>query len=32
MKPEFHDASLRSMAEFFGGVYTTDEILEALGK
>jgi nicotinamidase-related amidase len=30
-KPELHEASLRSMADFFGSVYTTDEVLAALG-
>ena len=30
MAPEFHEPSLRSMAEFFGRIYSTDEIVEAL--
>jgi biuret amidohydrolase len=31
MTPEFHGPSLRSMADFFGAVYTTDDILVGLG-
>ena len=31
MKPEYHEPSLRSMAEFFGGVYSTDDVLAGLG-
>lgn len=30
MKPEFHEPSLRSIAEFFGSVCTTDEVLAGL--
>jgi nicotinamidase-related amidase len=31
VKPEYHEPSLRSMAEFFGGVYSTDDVLAGLG-
>ena len=30
MKPELHEPSLRSMADFFGSVYSTDDVLAAL--
>jgi nicotinamidase-related amidase len=30
VKPDLHEPSLRSMADFFGGVYTTDAILAAI--
>jgi nicotinamidase-related amidase len=31
VKVELHEPSLRSMADFFGGVYTTDDILASFG-